>query len=139
MQLNPYLMFNGQCEAAFKFYEKCLGGKIAAMMPYEGTPAAGQVPEGFGKKIIHARLIAGDLVLMGCDAPPERFQRPQGFSVSIQVETPADAERIFQNLSEGGKVSMPMQQTFWTSRFGMFVDQFGIPWMVNCEQAAAHA
>ena len=139
MQLNPYLFFDGRCEEAFKFYEKSLGGKITMMVTYEGTPAAAQVPAGFGKKIVHARLVAGDLVLMGCDAPPERFSKPQGFSVALAVDAPAVAERVFHALAEGGTVSMPIQKTFWAERFAMFVDQFGIPWMVNCEQAAAHA
>jgi len=139
MQLNPYLFFDGRCEEAFKFYERSLGGNITMMVRYEGTPAAIQVPAAFGKKIVHARLVAGDLILMGCDAPAERFSQPQGFSVSLSVDAPVEAERVFQALAEGGKVSMPIQKTFWAERFAMFVDQFGIPWMVNCEQAAAHA
>ena len=80
MQLNSYLLFNGQCEAAFRFYEKCLGGKILTMMPHEGTPAAGQVPAEWGKKILHARLAVGNELLMGSDAPPDRHQTTKGFS-----------------------------------------------------------
>jgi len=136
MQLNPYLLFNGQCETAFKFYEKCLGGKIEAMILHEGTPAADQVPAEWRKKILHARLVVGDQVLMGSDAPPDRFQKPQGFSVSLGVKDPAEAERIFLALAENGKVRMPIQKTFWAARFGMLVDRFGIPWMLNCEKAA---
>ena len=136
MQLNPYLLFNGQCEAAFKFYEKCLGGKIETMLTHEGTPAEQHVPSEWRKKILHARLTVGDEVLMGSDAPPERYEQPQGFSVSLNNNDPAEAERIFRALSENGRVQMPLQQTFWASRFGMLVDRFGIPWMVNCEQAA---
>ena len=136
MQLNPYLFFNGQCEAAFKFYEKVLGGKIVAMMPHEGTPAAAQVPPEWLKKIIHARLAVGDKVLMSSDAPPDRYQETKGFSVSIGVDTPAEAERIFHALSENGKVHMPLDKTFFAERFGMLADQFGIPWMINCDAAA---
>ena len=134
MQLNPYLTFNGQCEAAFKFYEKCLGGKIEAMFTHEGTPAEQHVPSEWRKKIMHARLTVEDQVLMGSDAPPERYEKPQGFSVSLNVNTPAEAERIFHALAEKGKVQMPLEQTFWAIRFGMCVDRFGIPWMVNCEK-----
>ena len=134
MQLNPYLTFNGQCEAAFKFYEKCLGGKIEAMFTHEGTPAEQHVPSEWRKQIMHARLTVGDQVLMGSDAPPERYEKPQGFSVSLNVNAPADAERIFHALAENGKVQMPLEQTFWAVRFGMCVDRFGIPWMVNCEK-----
>jgi len=139
MQVNPYLFFNGQCEAAFKFYEKLLGGKILAMMPHEGTPAANSVPAEWRSKIIHARMVAGDQILMGSDAPPDHHQKPQGFSVNIGVNNPTEAERIFHALVEGGTATMPIGETFWATRFGMLVDRFGIPWMVNCEKAAEKA
>jgi PhnB protein len=132
MQLNPYLNFNGQCEAAFKFYERCLGGKIEAMIPHAGTPAGEYAPPEWRDKILHASLILGDDVLMGSDAPPDRYEAPKGFSVSLQINDPADAERIFHALAENGVVQLPIQETFWATRFGMLVDQFGIPWMVNC-------
>ena len=133
MQLNPYLLFKGNCEDAFKFYEKCLGGKIVTMMPHEGTPAAEQVPANWREKIIHARMTVGDHVLMGSDVPPDRYAPMKGFGVSFAVDSPADAERIFKALSEKGTVGMPMQQTFFAVRFGMVVDQFGTPWMITCE------
>ena len=136
MQLNPYLTFNGQCEAAFKFYEQCLGGKIEAMMPHAGTPAEEHVPVEWRDKIMHARLAVGDGVLMGSDAPPERYEKPRGFSVSLQVKDPAQAERAFHALAEGGAVQMPIQPTFWAARFGMLVDRFGTPWMINCDKPA---
>jgi len=135
MQLNPYLTFSGQCEAAFRFYEKVLGGKIEAMMPHAGTPAAEHVPPEWRSKIMHARLTVGDKVLMGSDAPPAHHEPMKGFSVTLGVEDPADAERIFHALAENGTVRMPIQQTFWAARFGMLVDRFGTPWMINCEQA----
>ncbi len=131
MQLYPYLHFNGQCEEAFKFYEKCLGGKIAFMLPHEGTPVADKVPAEWGKKILHATLNVGDDVLQGADASPNNYQTP-GFSVTINTNEPAEADRVFYALSENGTVRMPIQQTFWAVRFGMVTDRFGIPWMVNC-------
>jgi PhnB protein len=138
MQLNPYLYFNGDCEAAFKFYERCLGGKIEAMMQHDGTPAAEQVPAEWRKKILHARLSLGNgEVLMASDAPPQHYAKPNGFSVSLQIKDPQQADRVFHALAENGTVRMPIQQTFWAERFGMLVDQFGIPWMVNCEKKAA--
>jgi PhnB protein len=136
VHLNPYLIFNGQCEAAFRFYEQCLGAKIVAMMTHAGTPAEAQVPAEWRNQILHARLAVGDAVLMGSDAPPDRYEIPKGFSVSLQVKDPAEAERLFQALAENGTVQMPIQKTFWAARFGMLVDKFGIPWMINCEQAA---
>ena len=136
MQLNPYLTFNGQCEAAFKFYEQCLGGKIVAMLPHAGTPAEEHVPAEWRNKIMHARLIVGDDVLMGSDAPPDRYEGSKGFSVTLGVDNPAEAERVFNALAEKGTVQMPIQETFWAVRFGMLVDRFGIPWMINCEKTA---
>ncbi len=134
MQINPYLLFTGQCEEAFKFYEKLLGGKIEVMMPHEGTPAGGQVPLEWQKKILHARMTIGDQVLLASDAPPGRQQKPQGFSVSVSLDDPAEAERIYQGLAEGATAIMPIQETFWAKRFGMLTDRFGIPWMINCEK-----
>jgi len=139
MQLNAYLLFKGNCEEAFRFYEKCLGGRIEAMIPHAGTPAEQHVSAEWRNKIMHARLVVGDAVLMGSDAPLDRFEEPKGFSVSLTINDPAEAERLFHALEEGGIVKMPIQQTFWSPRFGMLVDQFGIPWMINCAQAAEHA
>jgi PhnB protein len=136
MQLNPYLSFNGQCEAAFKFYERCLGGKIVAMMTYGGSPMEQHTPAEWRNKVMHARLTVDDNVLMGSDAPPERYEGAKGISVTINIDNPADAERIFHALAENGAVQMPIQETFWARRFGMLIDQFGTPWMVNCEKPA---
>jgi PhnB protein len=93
------------------------------------------VPPEWRKKILHARLTVNGEVLMGSDAPPDRYEEPKGFSVSLQIKDPADAERIFASLAENGAVRMPLQQTFWAARFGMLVDRFGTPWMINCDQA----
>jgi PhnB protein len=133
MQLNAYLVFNGQCEEAFKFYEQVLKGKIVAMFTHEGTPAAQQVPTEWLKKIMHVNLKVGDSSLMGSDSPPDRYKKPGGFSVNIALQDVSEAERIFAALAEGGAVGMPIQKTFWAERWGMVVDRFGIPWMVNCE------
>jgi PhnB protein len=134
MQLNPYLSFKGQCEAAFKFYEKVLGGKIEGMMTFGGSPMAHQTPSEWHNKIMHARLAVGDGVLMGSDASPDRYEEMKGISVTFGVDDPGEAERIFHALAENGTVRMPIQQTFWAARFGMLVDRFGTPWMINCEQ-----
>lgn len=134
MQLSPYLTFNGQCEAAFKFYEKVLGGKIEAMLTYAGSPMADQTPPEWRNKVMHARLTIGDTMLMGSDAPPDRYAPMKGIMVTLGIDNPDEAERIFRALSENATVQMPIQKTFWAARFGMLVDQFGTPWMVNCEQ-----
>ena len=132
MQVNPYLFYNGNCEAALKFYQKVLGARIEATFPYEGAPESMPMPPDWNKKIMHAKITIDGEVIMASDAPPGHFQPPQGFSVSLQVEDPGDAERRFNALSEGGTVTMPFAKTFFSKGFGMCVDQFGIPWMVNC-------
>ena len=134
MKINTYLNFNGQCEEAFKFYEKCLDGKIEAMMAHEGTPAEEHVPPEWKKKIIHACLRTDHGVLMGSDAPPDYFEPPKGFSVALHFATPAEAEKVFYALANDGKITMPLAQTFWSVSFGMLVDKYGIPWMIHCEQ-----
>ena len=104
MQLNPHLNFNGQCEAAFRFYERCLGGRITAMASYESTPAGGQIPEHWRKKVMHAELVLGTQTLMGSDPPPDWYEAPKGFSLTVQTEQPEEAERVFQALAENGIV-----------------------------------
>jgi PhnB protein len=137
MQVNPYLNFNGQCAEAFRFYEQVLGGKIETMMTHGESPIAGEVPPEWHERIMHARLVVGDQVLMASDSPPEYYEKPQGLSVALNVDSPADAERIFHALAEQGTVKMPFEKTFWAAGgFGMLVDRFGTPWMVNCEKAA---
>jgi len=136
MRLNPYLLFNGECEAAFRFYERTLGGKITMMMSFGDSPAADQVPADWRTKILHVTLTVGDQVLQGSDAPPDRYQKPDGFSVSVNVSNVKEAERIFKALAENGTVLMELQETFWARRFGMLVDRFGTPWMINCGQPA---
>lgn len=136
MKLNPYLSFNGQCEAAFRFYEKCLGGEIVFMVTYGDSPMAAETPPGSQKLIIHTTLKVGDQILQGADVLPERYQKPQGISVTLQIDAAADAERIFHALAENGEVQMPIQETFWALRFGVLTDQFGTPWIINCGKPA---
>lgn len=138
MKWNPHIAFNNQCEEAFSFYEKLLGGKIVAMIGYGDTPAKDHMPANTGNRIMHARLELGDQVLMGCDAHPEMpYDGIKGCDVALQVETPAEAERVFAALAEGGNVQMPIGETFWSVRFGMLTDKFGLPWMINCVKAPA--
>jgi len=134
MQLIPYLNFNNQCKEAFTFYERSLGGTIEVMTTYGESPAAGQVPDDWHQLVMHARLRVGDAILMASDDSSEHFKQPAGFAVALQVTDPAEADRIFQALSEDGVVTMPIQETFWSQRFGMCTDRFGIPWLINCEQ-----
>jgi PhnB protein len=130
MQTSTYLFLDGTCEEAFTRYQQILGGRITAMHRHAGTPAAEHVPPEWHEKIMHVCLNFGDRQLMGSDACG-RFQPLQGFSVQVAGKSAEDAERIFAALSKGGTVNMPLEQTFWAERFGMLVDRFGVPWMVN--------
>ena len=134
MELTTSVHFGGQCEAAFKFYERCLGAKIASMLTWGDSPVATQVPPEWQKKVLHARLMIGDSALVGGDFPPEQHKQPKGFSLLLAIADPVDAERVFAALAENGTVGMPMQKTFWSSRFGVVVDQFGLQWDISCEQ-----
>ncbi|EJM16059.1 hypothetical protein PMI22_04001 [Pseudomonas sp. GM21] len=135
MKINPYLIFNGNCKAAFTFYAQSLPGEIEAMMTFGETPAGEHVPKDLHNLIIHTRLVVGDQAIMGSDTTPDRpVDDMAGFSVSLNVDSIAEAERVFTALSEDGTVQMALEQTFWAARFGMLVDRFGVSWMVNCEK-----
>jgi len=133
MQMNPYLSFKGECEAAFRFYERCLGAQPGAIFRYAGTPLADQVPADWQDKVMHGSLTIGGQVLMGGDVAPDRYEEPKGFSLSLHIKSTTDAERIFHQLANGGRIVVPFEKTFWAARFGMLVDRFGIPWLINCE------
>jgi PhnB protein len=135
MKLTPHLNFNGQCEAAFKFYEQTLGAKPVMLATWGSSPMAAHTPEAWHSKIIHGRIeIAGHLV-MGSDSPSDMYVKPQGMTMTIGTETPEEAERVFRALGENAAVQMPLGESFFAHRFGMLTDQFGIPWMVVCERA----
>lgn len=136
MSINPYLNFDGTCAEAFKFYVQVLGGKDLQIMTFGDIPPGEETPPMTEREkdlVMHARFTVGDITVMGSDAPGGRYNKPQGFSVSIGVDTPEEAERMFAALAEGGEIGMPIAKTFWAKRFGMVKDRFGTPWMVNCE------
>lgn len=132
--VEPYLFFNGNCEEAVKFYEKALGAQIQFMMRFKESPDApppGTVPPGYEEKIMHVSFRIGDSVIMASDGCSDEKANFQGFSLSIAVPTEADADRVFAALSQGGQVRMPLTKTFWSPRFGMLEDRYGMGWMVN--------
>lgn len=137
MEVSPYLMFNGNCAEAFKFYEETLGAKIQVIMPFKDSPASDSVPAEFADKVLHASMMIGSTMVMASDAPPGQYSQPQGISISLGLKDAAKGEQIFNALSDNGQVQMPYQATFWAAGFGMCVDRFGIPWMINVEQAGA--
>jgi PhnB protein len=132
MQVNPYLHYNGNCEEALNFYVKAIGAKIDVIMHVEGSPAAEQMPPSMAKKVLHGQISVDGEVIMASDAPPDYFEKMQGMSVCLQIQDPADGAKVFAALSEGGTIKMPFGPTFWSKGFGMCVDKFGAPWMINC-------
>jgi PhnB protein len=133
VEVAAYLSFNGDCEAAFKYYMEVVGAKPGFLFSYGSSSMADVLPEGWENKIMHGSVTIGGTLLEGADAPPERYQKPQGFSLSLNVPSADEAERLFEKLGNGGRVVYPIAKTFWSERFGMVVDRFGIPWMINCE------
>jgi len=135
MKLNSYLAFDGHCREAFEFYEKTLGGKIAFMQTYGESPMASSMPPDTHGRVMHVTLHVGDQVLQGADAPPGQFTKPAGFCVAAHLDDAAEGERVFNALAKNGHVQMPFQPTFWAKGFGMLIDQFDTPWIVNAGQA----
>lgn len=137
MDIEPYLTFNGDCEAALDFYTQCLGGKVTMLHRYAGTPMDNeQLPPEWKNKVMHATFEAEGQRLMASDnVPGQPFKGYSGFSISINI--PKDAARgaqVFTALAQGGRIDMPYQKTFWGAQFGMLTDKFGVPWMVNCDE-----
>ncbi len=132
MQINAYLVFNGTCEEAFKFYAQCLRAELPMLKRFGDTPGCEGMPPMQRDKIMHVRLQAGEQVLMGSDNHPGHpYDGIKGCSIALSVDQVEEADRIFGELAQGGTVVMPMQETFWAKRFGMLTDRFGVPWMVN--------
>lgn len=138
--INSYLTFNGNCEEAFTFYRSAFGGDFSHMGRFKDMPPDPKFPisEADKEKVMHVSLpISKETVLMGSDTGGEwgaNYRQGNNFSVSINADSKAEADRLFEALSEGGKVTMPMNTTFWESYFGMFTDQFGIQWMVSFDE-----
>jgi PhnB protein len=144
MKPTPYLHFDGNCKQALDYYAEHLGGKVALSMTYgemppqpTGAPAteSGCTPDpNFAAKIMHARMILGEGVIMVSDCPPGRYTKPDGFFISLDAKDTTEAKRIYDVLSAKGEIFMSLGETFWAKAFAMFKDQFGIPWMINCEK-----
>ena len=140
MKIAPYLMFEGNCREAFTAYEKVFAGRIVAMMDHRGTPAEVHVGPQWVDKIMHTCLELDGQMLMASDAPPGRSDGPmRSVSVSVSVPDIAEAERIFAALSEGATIQMPLEETFWSPRFGMLRDRFGTNWMISADMPADKA
>jgi PhnB protein len=132
--INPYLNFNGNCEEAFNFYKSVFGGEFTSIQRFKDVPSENPLPEAEGDWVMHVELPIGKgTVLMGSDSPSTMGKIVNGnnYHISIQSDNTEETDRLFAGLSAGGQVSMPLQETFWGARFAMFVDKFGIQWMIN--------
>jgi len=138
MTLHPCvnLSFNGQCEAAFRYYERCLNGKITFMLTWGDSPMAKDAPPAWSGKIAHATLEIGNTRIQGSDPAPGRYETPQGFAISLDPDV-AEAENLFAALAQDGNITMPLQQTFWASAFAVVTDRFGVPWIINAGEHSA--
>jgi PhnB protein len=134
MKVEPYIFFNGRCEEAVEFYKKTLGAEVMMLMRFKDSPEPpqpGMVPPGSENKIMHVSFHIGDSTVMASDGRCEGRPSFQGFSLSLTVAHEAEADRVFAALADGGQVQMPLIKTFWSPRFGMVADRFGVAWMVT--------
>jgi PhnB protein len=133
MQVQPYLFFDGRCEEAVEFYKSALGAEVTMLMRFKDSPEPpdpGMVPPGSGDKVMHTSFRIGDTTVMASDGRCQGQPSFQGFALSLTAPDDAEAERLFAALAKGGQVQMPLAKTFFSSRFGMVADRFGVPWMI---------
>lgn len=128
------LSFNGDCEAAFKLYERLLGAKAEFVIRWGASPLADDVPPEWHDKLLFARLRSRHMTLLGGDIPPSSYRRPTGFTLCLSADDETEAEQFFAELADGGTVQMPIQPTFFATRYGEVVDRFGIPWEIRCRK-----
>jgi len=130
MQVKPYLFFEGRCEEAIEFYKNALGATLETIMYFRDAPDKSMISPGSENKVMHSSIRIGETIVMASDGRNTGKPVFQGFALTIYVKTPAEADKLFGALSDGGQVQMPMAQTFFSKRFGMIVDKFGVSWMI---------
>lgn len=131
MRVEPYLFFDDRCEEALEFYRTALGAEVTFLMRFKDSPEPEMCRPGAEDKVMHANLRIGDTMIMVSDGCGEEHPGFKGFSLSISLTDETEAERLFAALSDGGQVDMPLSKTFWSPRFGMVTDRFGVSWMIN--------
>ena len=135
MNLQPYLFFDGKCDEALDFYKKAVGAEPKMLMRFSQAPDQSMVSPGSENKVMHAQVQIGDTTVLMSDGRCTGNTNFQGFALTLTAKSENEADKTFNALADGGKVTMPMAKTFFSPRFGMLTDQFGIPWMINCEKA----
>jgi PhnB protein len=139
MHIEPYLFFEGRCEEAVEYYRKALGAEVMMLLRYKDSPEpppAGKLPAGSENKVMHASLRIGETTVMASDGLAQGRPSFEGFSLSITVPDEARADKLFAALADGGQVQMPLAKTFWSARFGMVKDRFGVGWMIGVPSKA---
>lgn len=135
MNLTPYLSFKGDCAEALKFYERCFNGRVINQSTFRNSPMAANTSPEMQDQILHISMQVGDSYLMGSDIPEEHYQKPAPTcQIAIGIKDPAEAEKVFNALSEGSTIHMPLQETFWAQKFGMLTDRYGFGWMISCDK-----
>lgn len=132
--IQPYIFFGGRCEEALAFYKQAIGAEVAMLMRFKESPEPapeGMLPPDYGEKVMHAHVNIGESTIFASDGGCDDSAGPQGFSLSLTLPTEADVDRVFNALAEGGVVKMPPTETFWSQRFGMLTDKFGLGWMIT--------
>ena len=133
MEIQPYLFFDGRCDEAIEFYRKAVGAEVQMLMRFKESPDSqqrGMIPPGGENKVMHARLKIGDNVVLASDGNSQNNPKFDGFALSLTIDSEAEADRYFNALAEGGQVQMPLTKTFFSPRFGMLADKFGVMWMI---------
>ena len=134
MQVQPYLFFDGRCEEALEFYKNAIGAEVGMLMRFKDSPDKAMISPGAENKVMHAQFQIGDTKVLASDGRCQGHPRFDGFALTISARTEAEAEKMFAALGDGGTVTMPLTKTFFSPRFGMLADRFGVHWMVLVEQ-----
>ena len=134
MQVQTYLSFDGRCEEAIEFYRKALGAEVAMLLRFKDSPDQTVTPPGGGNKVMHSRFRIGETTVLASDGRSGGGPKFEGFALSLSLPNEAEADRLFAKLADGGKVQMPLTKTFFSPRFGMLTDRFGVMWMVYVPQ-----
>lgn len=130
LAIQPYLFFDGRCEEAIEFYRKAIGAEVTALIRFKDSPNPEMAPPGAPDKVMHASLRVGEATVLASDGRCEGRPNFQGFALSLTVSNEAEAERLFASLGNGGQIQMPLTKTFFSPRFGMVADRFGVSWMI---------
>jgi PhnB protein len=137
MAIQPYLFFDGRCEEAIEFYKRALGAEVTMLMRFKDSPEPNTCAPGHDNKVMHAQFTVGGSTILVSDGRCEGKTKFEGFSLSLTVRSEADAERLFNALADGGQVQMPLAKTFFSPKFGMVADRFGVGWMIYVAPAGA--